>query len=115
MVLPIRVIWNLRLPLSQRISIGGIFSVGILCIVMACVRVAQIGEKSNSNSTPSSSWLALWGIAESGLGTSKIYNSPSTVPLYNSFRRAGLTDANALLKYSCHRWLSTIFRFYLPP
>ncbi|KAK2768273.1 hypothetical protein FQN54_000126 [Arachnomyces sp. PD_36] len=67
MILPIRVIWNLHMPLSQRISIGGIFSVGVLCIVMACVRVVQIGVKSNSNSTPSSSWLALWGITEAGL------------------------------------------------
>jgi hypothetical protein len=72
MILPIRIIWNLHMPLAQRISIGGIFSVGIICIVMACIRVIQIGVKSGGASTPSSSWLALWGITEASMGMSPL-------------------------------------------
>jgi hypothetical protein len=71
MILPIRMIWNLQIPRAQKQSIGGIFGVGVICIVAAIVRVIQIGVKSRSNSTPSSSWLALWAMIEAAIGTSR--------------------------------------------
>jgi hypothetical protein len=67
MVLPLGLIWNLQMPRAQKVGIGGIFCVGIICIVIAIIRVVQIGVKSGNNSTPSSSWLALWGIVETGI------------------------------------------------
>jgi hypothetical protein len=67
MILPLGLIWNLQMPRAQKVGIGGIFCVGIICIVIAIIRVVQIGVKSGNNSTPSSSWLALWGIVETGI------------------------------------------------
>ncbi|KLJ09267.1 hypothetical protein EMPG_15293 [Blastomyces silverae] len=67
MALPVKLLWSLRLPLIQKASLGALFSVGIICIAMATIRVVQIGTKAENNSTPSSSWLAFWGILEAGI------------------------------------------------
>lgn len=68
MLLPVKLIWSLRLPLVQKLSVGGIFCVGAGCIVIAIVRVVQIGTRAKNDSTPSSSWLAFWGMIEAGIG-----------------------------------------------
>ena len=68
MVLPIGLIWNLKMPTSKKLGIAALFGIGFICIAMAIVRVVQIGVKANNNSTPSSSWLALWAIVETGIG-----------------------------------------------
>ncbi len=67
MFLPLRLIWNLQRPTSQKVGIGGLFCVGWICITFATIRVVQIGVKANNSSTPSSSWLALWAIVESAV------------------------------------------------
>ena len=67
MFLPLRLIWNLQRPASQKVGIGGLFCVGVVCIAFATIRVIQIGVKANNSSTPSSSWLALWAIVESAV------------------------------------------------
>ncbi|KKZ68594.1 hypothetical protein EMCG_01044 [[Emmonsia] crescens] len=67
MALPVKLLWSLRLPLLQKASLGALFSVGLICIAIATVRVVQIGSKAKNNSTPSSSWLAFWGILETGI------------------------------------------------
>ncbi|KAH8694267.1 hypothetical protein BGW36DRAFT_384622 [Talaromyces proteolyticus] len=67
MLLPIKLIWALRLPLGQKFAIGGLFSIGIICVVMAVVRTVQIGSQAKSNSTPSSSWLSFWAMIEAGI------------------------------------------------
>ncbi|OJD19057.1 hypothetical protein AJ78_00929 [Emergomyces pasteurianus Ep9510] len=67
MALPVKLLWSLQLPLVQKASLGGLFSIGFVCIAMATTRVIQIGSKANNNSTPSSSWLAFWGILETGI------------------------------------------------
>jgi hypothetical protein len=64
MALPIRLIWNLRMPRTQKIGIVCLFGIGIILIAVATLRVAQIGGKARSSSQPSASWLALWGIIE---------------------------------------------------
>jgi len=69
MILPLRMIWNLQIPRAQKQSIAGIFCIGVICIIGAIVRVVQIGVKSGSDSTPSSSWLALWAMIEAAIGT----------------------------------------------
>jgi len=64
MILPIRLIWNLQMPRTQKIGVIGIFAIGIILIAAATLRVAQVGGKAESSSTPSSSWLALWAVIE---------------------------------------------------
>jgi hypothetical protein len=64
MALPIRVIWNLQMPHAQKFGVIGLFSIGIILIAVATLRVAQVGGKARSSSQPSSSWIALWGMIE---------------------------------------------------
>lgn len=67
MVLPLRLIWNLQMKRAQKLSIGGLFCVGWICIIVATIRVAQLGS-SSADGTPLPSWLALWGIIEASVG-----------------------------------------------
>ncbi|KIW75663.1 hypothetical protein Z517_10405 [Fonsecaea pedrosoi CBS 271.37] len=67
MFLPLRLIWKLQRPKSQKVGIGALFCVGLICIIFATIRVVQIGVKTEGHSTPSSSWLALWAIVESAV------------------------------------------------
>lgn len=68
MLLPIRLIWHLQMPRGQKISVGALFCTGFICILFATIRVVQIGMKAGSNTTPSSSWLALWAVVEGSIG-----------------------------------------------
>ncbi|RAL04479.1 uncharacterized protein BO80DRAFT_462094 [Aspergillus ibericus CBS 121593] len=67
MVLPLRLVVTLHLPLGQKISVAAVFALGTICVIMAVVRVVQIGTRANNDSTPSSSWLAFWGMIEAGI------------------------------------------------
>ncbi|CAO2647058.1 Nn.00g079800.m01.CDS01 [Neocucurbitaria sp. VM-36] len=64
MGLPIRLIWNLQMPRTQKIGVMTLFGIGTILITIATLRVVQIGSKAQSSSQPSASWLALWGIIE---------------------------------------------------
>jgi hypothetical protein len=67
MLLPTKLLWSLWLPLAQKISVGAVFCVGMLCILMATLRVAQVASRAD-NSLPSDSWLAFWNMIEAGVG-----------------------------------------------
>ncbi|KAJ5951321.1 uncharacterized protein N7479_009734 [Penicillium vulpinum] len=62
MILPIRLIWNLQMNPRQKLSIGGLFCFGWVCIIISTIRVVQLGETQNG--VPAPSWLALWGTIE---------------------------------------------------
>ncbi|KAH0835146.1 hypothetical protein FOPE_04122 [Fonsecaea pedrosoi] len=68
MLLPLDLIWNLKMPRTQKASIGALFCLGFVCIVVATIRVKELGSTVN-NTQPSTTWLALWGIVESSIGT----------------------------------------------
>lgn len=70
MALPIRLIWHLRMQRKQKLSIGGLFCFGWVCIIIATIRVVQLGSASDvaSGGTPAPSWLAMWGIIETSIG-----------------------------------------------
>lgn len=57
-------IWDLQMPRTQKVGVIGLFAIGIVLIAAATLRVAQIGGKTASSSTPSSSWLAVWAVIE---------------------------------------------------
>ena len=67
MALPIRLIWNLQMPRTQKLGIVALFGIGVILIAVATLRVAQIGGKAQSSSQPSASWLALWGVIETSI------------------------------------------------
>ncbi|KAJ5186471.1 hypothetical protein N7449_011235 [Penicillium cf. viridicatum] len=65
MILPIRLIWNLQMKTRQKLSIGGLFCFGWICIIISTVRVVQLG--GTENGVPAPSWLALWGTIEASI------------------------------------------------
>ncbi|CDM30147.1 hypothetical protein DTO013E5_8165 [Penicillium roqueforti] len=65
MILPIRLIWNLQMKSRQKLSIGGLFCFGWVCIIISTIRVVQLGDTENG--VPAPSWLALWGTIEASI------------------------------------------------
>lgn len=82
MALPLALIWNLQLAFAKKVGIAVLFCIGIFAIAAAVVRVVSIGVRAQ-NATPSSSWLAFWGMIESGIAVI-IGTAPG---LYTSARR----------------------------
>lgn len=75
MAIPIRVLWNLRISLVEKISIGVVFVVGIITMVTAIVRSVSL-ESTSGTGQVSTTWLMLVRappIASRGLGHYMIY------------------------------------------
>jgi hypothetical protein len=60
MAIPLRVLWNLRITLVQKISVGAVFLVGVITMVFAIVRVVSL-DHTSSGGQVSTTWLILWG------------------------------------------------------
>lgn len=58
MAVPIRVLWTLRISLVEKISLGFIFIVGIITMVIAIVRSVSL-ESSSGGGQVSTTWLIL--------------------------------------------------------
>lgn len=58
MAVPIRVMWNLRISLVEKISIGVVFLVGVITMVTAIIRSVSL-ESSASSGQVSTTWLML--------------------------------------------------------
>ena len=67
MMLPLRILWRLRLSLIRKICIMAVFGVGTICIITSTIRVIQIQSDSKSKQ-PSPSWLMVWAQVEAGVG-----------------------------------------------
>ncbi|KAJ4291775.1 hypothetical protein N0V90_009670 [Kalmusia sp. IMI 367209] len=70
LLLPIPTLLGLRVPMSKRLALVGIFSVGIMAIVASCVRmwVMALWSESPQNSALFGSDLLLWGQVETNSG-----------------------------------------------
>ncbi|KAF2684461.1 hypothetical protein K458DRAFT_388936 [Lentithecium fluviatile CBS 122367] len=70
MLLPIPTLLGLRVPMSKRLALVGIFSVGIMAIVASCVRmwVMALWSESPQNSALFGADLLLWGQVETNSG-----------------------------------------------
>lgn len=69
MIIPIRVLVNLRITLVQKLSIGVVFIVGIITMVFAIVRVISLNSSVNGGQV-STQWLMLWAGIEGAVGMS---------------------------------------------
>ncbi|KAH6690600.1 hypothetical protein F5X68DRAFT_253476 [Plectosphaerella plurivora] len=69
MLLPLGLIRNLQMNRARKMSIAGLFCLGWVCIAVSTIRVAYLGHNGGAggHTQPSTSWLALWGIVESGI------------------------------------------------
>ncbi|KAF2641382.1 hypothetical protein P280DRAFT_399230 [Massarina eburnea CBS 473.64] len=64
MLLPLRLVWNLRLKLGQKVGIVALFASGLICIVFATIRVVELGVSDGKAATPQPKWLILWTVLE---------------------------------------------------
>jgi hypothetical protein len=64
MAIPVRVLWNLRISLVEKISIGVVFVVGIITMVTAIVRSVSL-ESTSGGGQVSTTWLMLVCISTS--------------------------------------------------
>lgn len=70
LLLPIPTLLGLRVPISKRLALVGIFSVGIMAIVASCVRmwIMALWSESIRNSSRFGAELLLWGQVEVNAG-----------------------------------------------
>lgn len=66
----------------EKVALGGVFCVGVVCVIMATVRTVSVGIESRSENTPSSSWLMLWGLIETAIGESSSPIIPQLIEGY---------------------------------
>lgn len=59
--IPILMLWNVRIPLRQKSILIGIFSVTVVVIIVAIIRVAMIND---GNGNIDLSWLLFWSNVE---------------------------------------------------
>lgn len=69
MIIPIRVLFNLRISLVEKFSIGVVFVVGIITMIFAVVRVVSLNSSVNGGQV-STTWLMLWAGIEGVVGMS---------------------------------------------
>lgn len=67
MILPMRLIWQLQMSLQRKLAVAAMFSIGLLCVVAATVRLVQINSETGSLN-PVPQWVALWGTLEATTG-----------------------------------------------
>ncbi|KAI5462642.1 hypothetical protein BGZ63DRAFT_423883 [Mariannaea sp. PMI_226] len=82
MMLPLGLLKGLQMPLMKKITIGSLFCLGLVCIIVSTVRVTQLGLGSDGAVPPL--WLALWGMVESAIAViigcgPGFYRKPQTV------------------------------------
>ncbi|PGH02044.1 hypothetical protein GX51_04856 [Blastomyces parvus] len=63
MILPVRLILNLRISRARKIAAAALFSVGVLCMIASIIRLVQIGSKTGVHN-PNVQWISLWGSVE---------------------------------------------------
>jgi hypothetical protein len=70
LLLPIPTLLGLRVPMSKRLALIGIFSVGLLAIIASCVRmwVMALWSQSPAKSVQFGTDLLLWGQVETNSG-----------------------------------------------
>lgn len=85
MIIPIRVLVNLRITPVQKLSIGVVFIFGIITMVFAIVRVISLNSSVNGGQV-STQWLMLWAGIEGAVGTSLSQNINPLKPKYCEHR-----------------------------
>jgi hypothetical protein len=69
MILPIRLVWNLQMPMREKLAVGILFSSGFVCIFFATLRIVQIGFADGKSQSPFPEWQIIWTVVEASTGT----------------------------------------------
>lgn len=64
--IPIAMLWNIKINIRQKLALAGIFSLTVITMIFAIVRIAVI--TSQSRATLDQSWLYLWSAIEASVG-----------------------------------------------
>ena len=89
MCLGLRLLCNLRIRFREKLAVGAAFSVGVIKIIFAVIRVVKIGP-SAAHVNPI--WLALWSMIEASVAI-VVASLPSFKVLFASGRR-GQSDVH---------------------
>lgn len=66
MALPLRLLWKLQIEKKQKLALAAVFSLAIVIIVVAIVRIVEINPMFKHVDPV---WLALWSMTEASVGT----------------------------------------------
>ena len=66
-------LWNVRIPLKQKLGLIGIFSLTVVVMIIAIVRVVAV-NKLSKQADPS--WLYFWTNLEMIIGEQRLLKSP---------------------------------------
>jgi hypothetical protein len=64
--IPILMLWNVRISWAKKLALVGIFSLTVIVIILAIVRVAVV---TSHHTQVDISWLYLWSNIEMAVGT----------------------------------------------
>ncbi|KAI4230761.1 MAG: hypothetical protein LQ349_006051 [Xanthoria aureola] len=63
--IPVRMLWNVRLPLRQKVLLMTIFSLTVIVMIVSIIRVAIVGSSTRSSTQqPDISWVYFWSNIE---------------------------------------------------
>jgi hypothetical protein len=68
MAIPISLLWNLRISLLEKLSVGVAFSVGIITMIFAIIRCVALDATAGGGQV-STTWLIFWATIEGFVGT----------------------------------------------
>ncbi|OJD25396.1 hypothetical protein ACJ73_03232 [Blastomyces percursus] len=84
MILPVRLIFNLRISRARKFAAAAMFSVGVLCMITSIIRLVQIGSKTGVQN-PNVQWISLWGSIEA--------TTVGCLPTFRFFRKTSNPSA----------------------
>jgi len=61
MTIPVLLLWNIKIDISQKLALLGLFSLTIITIIFSIIRVAVV---TVPNAQANIIWLAFWGNIE---------------------------------------------------
>jgi hypothetical protein len=71
MMIPLKLVSRLVMSTWEKVFIGGAFSVGVISMIFAIVRVVALVSKTGAQQA-SPTWLALWAVIEDLVGKRRI-------------------------------------------
>ncbi|KAL8825387.1 MAG: hypothetical protein Q9170_007811 [Blastenia crenularia] len=99
MALGLKLLWNLQIALKEKLALAAMFSVGLIKITIAVIRVVRIGA-SATHVNPI--WLALWTMTEAAVAVVVACLPSFRVLFAHGRRRSELRRAINLRKMSRH-------------
>ncbi|KAH8816603.1 hypothetical protein F5884DRAFT_776774 [Xylogone sp. PMI_703] len=67
MILPLQLLWGLRVSNKQKVGLGAIFSLGLVIVIFAIIRMVEVVRAISHRSPSADVSLSLWSILESAV------------------------------------------------